>query len=116
MTEGQERVGADVRELSTGSKMNLLTNFEGVFKTICELEFEGREGRFTQSLRMDLQEALEDVQECSEEDNEYIIYDFYGALGVHRYGVTNKGEVKFSAFHGGDNAIVKAGELGLRTY
>ena len=116
MTEGQETFGADLRDLVADSKMNLLTNFEGTFKALCELEFKGREGRFVSELKQELQEALKDVQECPEEDDEYAVYDFYGALGVHRYMVTNKGEVKFSAFHAEGNAVAKAKVLGFKTY
>ena len=124
-TEGQTP-SQEVEE--SGSRFNLLTNYEETLQAMAEiqgvawLESQMREAPADLNVKGALaQLKMVAANGISPELNDGILTTIYGAGGGLRWGVTFSGEVKFSGFHiasgsQGQDQLEKAKALGFKIY
>lgn len=114
--------------------LNLLTNYDRVLGLMAQVEGidpgeaekywrrdHERDGEYSaRGVANYLEELNEEDPEIrnDSERGDFIVTTVYGSGGVFRWGVTNKGEVKFSEHHARlrPDAIEKAKALGFKTY
>lgn len=112
----------------SGSRLNLLTNFEETLQAMAEIEGHGwlemqkREAPHGQNINGALEQLKKWPDEASNPElKDTILIVVNGSGGGLRWGVTHSGEVKFSGFHvasgsQGQEQLEKAKALGFNIY